>query len=191
MTVTIKDGLFTFGSVETSEVPPVLPVSATYGDIKATNDSAQKAPLGVLYRHKGNVYRYVLMNTGASAVASAAGGVVHWYALDPANGKFTVTTDKTDAGGTSADGKSLLAGITLGIVTNGYYTWVQVGGVASVFVAGSTVVGDVMIYSDTDLYFNRCAADAAVTALPYGVALESKSATISNQATCLLHNMIF
>jgi hypothetical protein len=190
MTVTIKDGLFTFGSIETSQVPPALTVAAS-GDIGATNDSTQKAPLGVLYRHKGNVYRYVLMNTGASAVASAAGAVVHWFSLDPANGLFTVVTDKTDAGGTSVDGKNLIAGIALGVVTNGYYTWIQVGGVAMAYVADSTVAGDICVYGDTDLYFARIAADAAVTALPFGVALEAKSGTTTSKAYTLLHNMIF
>ena len=180
MTVTVKDGLFTFGSNEIVEVPPKLSVG---GDIENTNDAVQKAPLGVLYRHKGNVYRYVLVDTGTGPVAAAAGGVVHWSSLDPANGLFTVVTDYSDI-----IGKSLIAGILRCVVTDGYYTWIQVGGVCDCMVNTSTVAGDVMIYSSTDLTFGRCAADAAVTALPYGVALE---ADVAGVGAVLLLNMIF
>ena len=181
MTVTLKDGLFTFGSQEIVEVPPKLTVG---GDIENTNDSTQKAPLGILYRHKGAVYRYVKFDNGRSDVAAVAGGVLHWEALDPANGIFTATSEYADG-----LGKSCLAGIILCVVTNGYYTWIQVGGKVNAKVAASTAVGDVMIYSATDLTFGRCAADANITGLPYGVALDGIDQY--NKANVLLLNMIF
>lgn len=188
MTVTTKDGLFTFGTQELVEIPS--PSAGLTGGIASTNDSAQKAPLGVLYRYKGNVYRYVLFDNGVgesqTAVAAAAGGVAHWAAIDPENGSFTATSAYA-----AAIGKNLIAGILLNAVTQGYYTWIQVGGIVTVFVADSTVAGDVMIYSATDLYFGRIAADATITARGFGVALEAKSAITTNKASCLLLGMIF
>jgi hypothetical protein len=189
MTVTIKDGLHTFGSNQIVEVPPVLPVAAS-GDIASTNHSTQKAPLGILYRHKGNVYRYVSFNNGPDDMPAAAGGVCHWRDLDPVNGKFTVTSDYTDAGGSGLQGKNLVAGILLNVVTDLYYTWIQVGGVHKlVKVNTSTVAGDVMIYDTSTLTFGRCAVDAAVTGLPFGVALDVDSP--SGFAPVLLLNMIW
>jgi hypothetical protein len=188
MTVTLKDGLFTFGTNEVVEVPPRLSASP-YGDIENTNDAVQKAPLGILYRHKGNVYRYVLFDNGAggqqTAVACQAGGVLHWEALDPANGIFTATSAYA-----AALGKSCIAGLALNVVTNGYYTWIQVGGVHLLAkVDTSNAAGDVMIYSATDLTFGRCAADAAVTAIPYGVALAVDAP--SGYGPVLLMNLIW
>lgn len=184
MTVTLKDGLHTFGANEIVEVPPALTVG---GDIQNTNDSAQKAPLGVLYRHKGATYRYVLVDTGTTPVATADGGVAWWHDLDPVNGKFEVTSAYADRLG-ATNGKNLLAGIFRCVVTDGYYTWIQVGGVCDCKVDTSTVAGDVMIYSTTDLTFGRIAADAAITAIPYGVALEADTAGVGS---VLLLNMIF
>jgi hypothetical protein len=189
MTVTLKDGLFTFGTQELVEIPNDS--AGLIGGIASTNDATQKAPLGVLFRYKGNVYRYVLMNTGAGAVASAAGGVVHWYAIDPVNGKFTVTTDFTDSGGTSVGAYNVIAGVALGVVTTGYYTWIQVAGMVMAYVADSTVAGDVCIAGSTDLYFDRIAADGTITYKPFGVALEAKSNTTSNKAYVLLLGMLW
>lgn len=183
MTVTIKDGLHTFGTQELVEIPNDLINSA--GGITTTNDSIQKAPLGILFRYKGNVYRYVL-HYASSTVASAKGGVAHWKSIDPANGTFTVTADQSDG-----IGLNLIAGIFGGVVTAGYYTWIQVGGVVSSYVADNTVAGDVCISGSTDLYFARLAADASITYKPYGVALETKSATVTNQALVLLLGMIW
>ena len=186
MAITLKDGLCTFGSQEIVEVPPSCPVAAS-GDIASTNHSTQKAPLGVLLRFKGNVYRYVLVN--AVSVAAAAGGVVHWHDLDPENGIFEVCTEYALRMGVT-DGKNLLAGILGCAVTHGYYTWIQVGGVALLAkVNTSTDTGDVMIYSTSDLTFGRCAADAAVTGIPYGVALDEDH--VSGFAPVLLLNMIW
>lgn len=185
MTITIKDGLYTFGTNQVVQVPPSLTVAAS-GDIGATNDAEKKAMPGVLYRHKGNVYRYVRLAVGVHAVASAAGGVVHWDHIDPDNGEFEATSDYSDA-----FGKNAVAGVALGVVTDVYYTWIQVGGVVMAYVADSTAVGDVMIYSTTDLGFGRCAADAAVTGMPFGVALEAKSNTTADKAKVLLLNLIW
>lgn len=188
MTVTLKDGLFTFGTNEVVQIPPDL-VASPYGSIANTNDAEQKAPLGVLYRHKGNVYRYVKFENGVSgqqtAVAAAAGGVLHWYDLDPPNGKFTATSCYA-----AVIGKNLVAGICLCVVTQGYYTWIQVGGVhLLVMVSSSNAAGDVMIYGSTDLTFGRCAADANVTGMPFGVALAVDSPT--GFGPVLLMNMIW
>ena len=188
MTVTLKDGLFTFGTQELVEIPSSS--AGLVGGIASTNDAVQKAPLGVLHRYKGNVYRYVLFDNGTgvqqTAVAAAAAGVVHWEAIDPANGTFTVTSAYA-----AALGVNLIAGILLNAVTNGYYTWIQVGGVATAYVADSTAAGDVCIYKATDLYFDRLAADATITYKPFGVALSAKDTPSTGKAYVLLLGLIF
>ena len=187
MTVTIKDGLFTFGTQEIVEIPNDS--AGLVGGIASTNDAVQKAPLGCLYRYKGNVYRYVLFDSGTGAVASAAYGVAVWKSLDPANGTFTATSAVA-----SKIGKNIVAGIFGGSVTTGYYTWLQVGGVAMCTVADSTAVGDMMVYPSTDLTFDRLAAgtfNTTVTKIVFGIALESKAATTAGSAYVLLMGLIW
>lgn len=181
MTNTLKDGLFTFGSNQIAEVPPKLSVG---GDISNTNDATPKAPLGVLLRHKGNVYRYVQFDNGTGDVAAIAGGVLHWKTLDPANGQFIATSVYA-----SRIAKNLLAGLSLNVVTDQYYTWIQVGGVHLLArVHSSTVAGDVMVYGATNNQFGRVAADSALTGTPYGVALAEDA---GNYGPVLLMNMIW
>jgi hypothetical protein len=182
MTIQLKDGLFTFGSNEIVEVPPDLSVG---GGIANTNDAVQKAPLGTLLRFKGQVYRYVKVD--AVSVAAAANGVVYWHELDLSDeGKFEVCTAYALRMG-ATNGWNLIAGILGCAVTHGHYTWIQVGGVADCLVDRATDVGDLMIYSTTDLTFGRDAADANSTAIPFGVALEEDLAGV---AAVLLHNMM-
>jgi hypothetical protein len=174
------DQLSAYGNAQTVEIPPDL-ITSPYGGIKNTNDATAKNPLGTLYRYKGNLYRYVKMYTGQGTVAAAAYGVVHWYALDPTAGTFTVTSDQTDA---LAGINSVAGVIGTTAVTNAYYTWIQVAGLVTAFVAGSTAVGDIMIGYATDLYFNRIAADSTITSVPFGVALTAVSSNKSSVILC-------
>lgn len=174
------DQLSAFGNAQTVEIPPDL-IATPYGGIKNTNDPTAKNPLGTLYRFKGNMYRYVKFDNGSGDAAAVAYGVVHWKSLDPSAGTFTVTSDATD----QLAGINCVAGV-LGttVVTDGYYTWIQVGGLVTVLVAGGTAVGDIMIGYATDLYFNRVAADSEIVSVPFGVALTAVSSNKSSVILC-------
>ena len=162
MTIYNPDGLFAFGTAQTVE----LPVNGASPD--TANDASQKAPLGTMYRFKGNLYRYVKFSSGTDVVTAVKYGVVHWLlaGLDPSVGLFTVTSDYSSG----LAGVNGVAGVLGAIVTTGNYTWIQVGGLATVKCAASFVAGDVAIGGSTDLTFNRLAADASITSLGYGVA---------------------
>lgn len=175
MPVNSKDGLYAFGSLETVEVPSAGPGTA--------NDLVQKAPLGVLYRHQGNIYRYVKFFKGTT-IAAAATKVAYWYAVDPPEGVFTVTCEVAIA---IAGGKNLVAGVLGAVVTDGYYTWIQVGGVCDAVCAASVVAGDKLIYGGNGAF----ARNAAGTDLPdhvYAIALETVDPT-SYVGSVLLQNL--
>jgi hypothetical protein len=177
----MTDGLFLFGSDQTAEVPS-SPGTA--------NHATAKAPLGALYRENGKIWRYVKFD--AQGVAAVAIGVVHWYALDPANGVFTVTTDMSDG-----IGKNLVAGVLGCVVTDGYYTWIQVGGVASALIDFTVLPGDYvagavpgikMKYSATDKKFAAVAPTTGADAMVFGVMIELGSVTDS-YGKVLLQNL--
>ena len=171
----MTDGLFTFGNLETVEIP--------YAGPQAANNPTALAPIGVLLRYKGNLYRYVKFDNG-TAVAAAVGGVVYWKTLTPATGVFTVTSDESD-GVASVNG---VAGVLGNVVTDGYYTWIQVGGIVSAMCAAGTVAGDKLTGSATDLTFARIAVAGAVTDVVFGVAHGALNTT-TGLATVLLQDM--
>jgi hypothetical protein len=175
------DSLAAFGNAQTVEIPPDL-IASPYGGIKNTNDATAKNPLGTLYRYKGNVYRYVKFDNGGHNVAALSGGVTFWKALDPSAGTFTVTSDETD---TLANINGV-SGIILNAVTDAYFTWIQVGGVALAKSHASQVAGDIAIGATTDLVFGRIAADGTLTSVPYGVAIEALSTTEAGKAYTIL-----
>jgi hypothetical protein len=182
------DGLFQFGTNQTAEVP------STPGN---ANDATPKAPLGALYRSGGKVWRYVKLNTGAGAVAATVYGVAHWYALDPPSGAFTVTSDYS-----SGIGKNLVAGIfqNSGVtLTTAYYTWIQVGGIATVQLDFSAlsedpvpdaVAGCKCSYSTTDLKLKLTGAATAATprAVIFGVLVAAANCT-AGTGSVLLQNL--
>jgi len=141
--------------------------------------------LGSIVRFDGNLYRYCLHNEGAGAVATVAGGVAHWFALDPALGIYTVTGDQTDALG----GANSVAGIYGTVVTNGNFCYVQVGGVTQVNTAASTAAGDKVVGTTTDLIFGRSIAGAAPVDQIYGGVLDARGAVVANQNTVILQNL--
>jgi hypothetical protein len=187
MTVTTPDGLFQFGSNQTAEVP------STPG---TANDATPKAPLGALYRANGKVWRYVRLDADED-VATAEGGVAHWHDLAPADGTFTVTSDVSDA-----LGYNLVAGIFGCVVTAGYYTWIQVGGIADkVLLDVTALTGDAVAafnakgvkcsYSTTDLRLKCASAATAGTprAVIYGVVTSATNYTTSAYGAVLLMNL--
>ena len=165
------DGLSAFGNLQTVEIPSTGP--------QAANDATAKAPLGALYRYNGNLFRYVKFNNGSGDVAALTGGVVHWKTLTPSTGVFTVTSDYTD----SLANINAVAGIIGAVVTDAYFTWIQVGGVVNAKSHASTVAGDMQIGASTDLIFGRIAADANIVSVPFAVAL---GATANGKASVLL-----
>ncbi len=176
----MTDGLFTYGTLETVEVP------GSGASPKTANDATAKAPLGVLYRHKGNVYRYVKFDNGTDNVAAAANKVAYWLALDPEAGTFTVTCDVSSAIGA---GKNLVAGVLGAVVTDAYYTWIQVGGVTDAVLVASVVAGDKLIYG-ADGAFARNAAGTDLPDVVFAVALETVDPT-SLVGSVLLQNLIW
>lgn len=175
------DSLAAFGNAQTVEIPPDL-IATPYGGIKNTNDATAKNPLGTLYRHKCQLYRYVKFSTGAGPVTAIAGGPVYWSALDPSVGTFTVTSDYSSG----MMGINGMAGVVHCVVTTAYYTWIQVGGVALMKSHGSQVAGDIAIGASTDLVAGRIAADATITSVPFGVAIEALAATEAGKAYTIL-----
>jgi hypothetical protein len=174
------DSLSAFGNAQVVEIPPDLSASP-YGGIKNTNDAVAKNPLGTLYRYKGNLYRYVKFDNGSDNVAAVAYGVVHWKSLDPTAGIFIVTSDYSSGLATI----NCVAGI-LGttVVTDLYYTWIQVGGVASALVAAGSAIGDVQIGASSDTVFGHIDADATITSVPFGVGLTGISSSRANIILC-------
>ena len=176
------DGLFTFGTLETVEVPSSGP--------QAANDAVAKAPLGVLLRWNGKVFRYVQYDDGADDIAAAAGAVCYWKVLTfptaTTASSFKATCDISSAIGS---GVNLVAGVLGCVVTTGYYTWIQVGGVVEdCLTAASTVAGDACVYG-TDSTFGRDAS-GAINDLTFGIALDTRDVTAGTN-TVLLHNLIW
>lgn len=177
------DGLFLFGTNQTAEVP------STPGN---ANDATPKAPLGGLYRENGKVWRYVQFDNGSDNVAATAYGVVHWKTLAPASGSFVVTSDYS-----SAIGKNLVAGVIQSVVTDQYYTWIQVGGIATAKVLFTTLTGDPVAaavagckcyYSSTDLKFNMIEPATSPAAVVFGVLTAAGNYT-AGTASVLLQNL--
>lgn len=135
------------------------------GSFASFNESALPAggALGQTYEFSGKVYRLVKFDNGAGNVASVAGGVAHWKDRDA----FVVSSDQSDA----VAGINGVAGAFLGVITDAYYCFVQIGGKQAVKVAVSTAAGDSMIGSATDQTLARMPnANATYDGLPVAVA---------------------
>jgi len=183
----LNDGGHNFQCALTVELKN--PNLGTGGDIENTNDATAKAPLGALFRYKGNIYRYVQFDNGTDNIAAAQYGVVHWkersntypVSNDRPQGAYIVTSDYS-----SGLGANMVAGIIGMAVTDQYYTWIQVGGVATAFVAAGNAIGDMQISGNTDLYFAHVDVGGAWAGNVVGVALTAVS---SNKSSILLRNL--
>ena len=138
----MTDGLFTFGTLETVEIPALGPEYAV--------DTKALAPVGVLYRHKGNVYRYVLYKDPAYPANPSdyclLGEPVYWLRLDPPNGIFEVCSDPA-VGLADINGLAGIGCSPSNDVVDGIHYWIKVGGVAQVNFIGPSAPdpGDKMI----------------------------------------------
>jgi hypothetical protein len=187
----MADGLFTFGTQELVELDANGP--------EYVNDATAKAPVGVLCRYNGNVYRYVLLSS-ASAAATVANSPAYWAALAPASGTFTVSADYADSiagvnGIAGFFGNKLDSGGSYVAATAGYYIWVQVGGViltCKTFSDSSMygLVGAKVIGYASDLTLGYVAAASTTTANTIGIVLGSIDIT-NKTAKVLLQNLIW
>ncbi len=118
--------------------------------------------LGAVVEDAGKVYRLVKFDNGTGNVASAAGGAAHWKT----RASFIVTSDQTD----HESGVNGIAGGFLGVVTDLYYCFVQIGGLQAVITDGNATKGSCAVGTTTDLTFGNMADGAANWAsLPFGI----------------------
>lgn len=157
-----------FGRLSTQEVHRDGPASQ--------NDATAKMPIGAVLLWNGNLYRYVRFDNGTGNVASAAGYPAWPVAVTPAATAtalpvFTVTADQTDSvlGATPV-------GVFLGVVTDGNYCFIQIGGRALCMVPGG-IEEDMIIGSTTDGQFGHIAAGSNLTRPMVGIRLEGASAS--------------
>jgi len=146
-------------------------------DPSAQMDSTPKNPLGCVTRYAGNLYRYVYFVTGTTV----AGAPAYWSALDPSSAISTASFAVTRAAASAIDGKgnNTVAGVFLAAaITAARYIWIQVGGVISAAVGGSTAMGDLQFGGSNDI-FVRIAQGASVTDEPFGIALAAISSNVA------------
>lgn len=186
MTVSTPDGVYTFGSGQAQQVPP------SASGPGAANDSTAKAIPGSLYRENGKVWRYVQFDNGVGNVAAVAGGAAVWKTLDPANGSFVVSSDYTDA-----IGKNLVAGVLGSVVTDLYYTYIQVGGIVTAALDFTNITGDKVAnstagckvaYYANDLKLSLIPATTNPAAIVYGVLIATANYT-AGTGSILLQNL--
>jgi len=133
------------------------------GTIAGFNESTLPfaGQLGMVIEVGNKVYRLVKFDNVTGNVASAAGGAAHWKT----RASFIVTSDQTDA----EAGVAGVAGGFLGVVTDGNYCFVQIGGVQSVTTDGNADAGDIAVGTSTDLTFAGVTGAAAPYFYPVGV----------------------
>ena len=157
-------------------------------NLTATNDEFAQATLGELVYDSKNRkgYMYVQFDNGAGNVASAANALAYWKTA----ASFIATSDLTDApSATGANDANFVAGVFTGVVTDQYYTFIQVDGRVS---ALKTDAGDDIVFGDlliadptTDGTVDSVAAGTASTHLIVGVA-NAADVDADDTVDCLL-----
>lgn len=152
------------------------------------NDATPKNPIGAKCRWNNTILRYVQHHQGVGVVVPVVGGPAWGRTITPAATAaavpvFQVTPDQTD----SVFGNTPV-GVYIHLVTltNLFFTWVQVGGIAQCVVPGS-IEEDTIIGSTTDNQFAAIAAGAAITRTQVGIRQEGASA--AGLSPVLLMNM--
>lgn len=184
----MTDGLFTFGTLETVEIHRDGPDHA--------NDPVALCPLGVLYRHQGNVYRYVQYDGQAPTDTIMEPDVVYWEHLDPlglpagGNLGFMVNEDE----GHCSAGINGMAGIchcpSPG-VEHLHFTFIQVGGVSLVpFDTPGAAPGDKVIGSGTNALASFIVLGANNTDNIFGIVIDYADPT-TDKALVLLQNLMW
>ena len=145
-------------------------------DPATANHSEPEFRLGEYFAQEGKIYKYVQFK---DAVTYAAGHV-----CTPANSDGTAVTN--DRAGGSDIGENKFAGVALLAMTQNYYGFVQVGGVASVLGDGSVAAGESVIPDSADGKADTMAAGEEDHV--FGVALEDDDATTA-LFNCLINGI--
>lgn len=125
--------------------------------------------LGMVIEADNKVYRLVKFDNGA-AVASAAGTPAYWSDRS----SYVVTSDAS----ASESGINGVAGGFLGVVTDLYYCFIQIGGLQSIVTDGNAVPGSACIGSATDGVFDSMLVGSATwLAHPVGISNSTDVAT--------------
>jgi hypothetical protein len=104
------------------------------------NDPLPKCQPGAVQYFNGAFYKYVQFDNGTGNVASVAGNA----AFAMLTRTFKVTSDKTSCEHGASVGSGVV-GVFMGVVTDLYYTWIQMSGVVeSLLVDGAGAVGQVI-----------------------------------------------
>lgn len=127
--------------------------------------------LGQVFEEDGKAYR--LVQFSEATVASAAGTPAYWLS----RAAFTVTSDESDG----ESGINGIAGGFLGVQTNQYYCFIQVGGLQVTVTDGNQVPGAACIGSTTDGVFDTMLVGAATwQGQPVGIANVTDSGTVGS-----------
>jgi len=104
-------------------MPGSGPALMTFNPTLEYNDLTAKFDVGYEVDFGGKRYIYVKHAAGTGTVVTANGAAAYWS--DVANG--IVTADKSDGqqGGTAGAHGAMCAGVYQGVITAGYYTWLQ------------------------------------------------------------------
>lgn len=132
------------------------------GTIAGFNEAALPfaGQLGMVIELGSKVYRLVKFNNGTGDVASIAGNAAHWHT----RADFVVTMDK----GSGEFASNGIAGGFLGVVTDGYYCFIQIGGLQTLKTDGNADVGEILC-GDTDDTDGVLIPVAAATSLPVAI----------------------
>jgi hypothetical protein len=151
-----------------------LNVSSLGGD--GTVASGDAGPwygqLGQVIEDSNKVYRLIQFDNGSGDVASAAGGVAHWKT----RASFIVTSDQTDAQA-SLNG---VAGGFLGVLTDQYYGFIQLGGLQAMTTDTTQSTGTALIASTTDLTLVATTTNTKGNQLIYGISYGTVTTTSVN-----------
>jgi|SRR6267142_1849115 len=152
------------------------------------NDATPKNPIGAKCRWNNTILRYVRHDKGSGSVVPNVGGPAWGKTITPAATAtavpvFTVTPTVAD----SVFGQTPV-GVYIHLVTltDQFYTWIQVGGIAQCVVPGS-IEEDTIIGSNTNNQFGNITAGSAITRTQVGIRQEGASA--AGLSPVLLMNM--
>ncbi len=137
--------------------------------------------LGMVVEDAAKVYRLVQKHKVTASVATTAGFVAYWN--DRAN--FKVASDETDTQA-AVNG---VAGAFLGVITDEYYCWIQIGGLQSIGSKDATSAGDMLLGSTTDGQLATIAAGTAPTNVVFAIAYGTAAANLV-AAYWLLGNLL-
>lgn len=144
------------------------------GTVDGYNESSLPYPgqLGQVFEKDVKFYRLAKFDNGTGNVASVAGGAAHWKA----RADYTVTSDQTDAE-SSLNG---VAGAFLGVVTDGYYCFVQMGGVQALVTDTTCAAGSALIATTTDLTMVATTTNTKGNQLIYAISTGTNTTTSCN-----------